>query len=358
MSVNLTPLSARSYSVGSAKDPYKKYWWVILGGFVMTGFWLFLPAMETPVGSVHVDLASKAGVDASSAEQNLDSADNPNGAAGGAIDLSMDGSKHKSKGDEESTSMLYQGADSAGAAAAGAPLGTATSASAASLAQQLKDAGKPKDASSGWNEKAQRGFDAPHLSGAALGGLGSARGGSSASAGGSGAFGIRGANVGLESAHGLHDDGSADVSAGFKALKSAAGAGSPSLKGSNEDMHAASSSVFDGKKGNVVAGAGTGAMASANAALNAAPADLKENDPTLSDKKLPDPPAAPTAAAKSQAMGEELLLMAATAVVGGVAGGVAAAIVGMMGSTLMQQQAASTAAQSSATTNQRLGTTQ
>jgi hypothetical protein len=352
MSVNLTPISARNYSVGSSKDPYKKYWWAILGGFVLTGAWLFLPAMETPVGSVHVDTASKASVDASSAEQNLDSADNPNGAAGGAIDLSMDGGGRKSKSDDETTSMLYQGSSESGAAAAGAPLGTATGASAASLAQELKNAGKPKDAS-GWNEKPQRGFDAPHLAGGALSGLGSAGGGSSASAGGGvfGAFGTRGASVGSEATRGLHDDGSAETSAGFKALKAAAGAGAgPNLKGSIEAMHAASSAVFDGKKGNAIAGAGTGAMSSANAALNAAPADLKQNDPSLDTKKLPDPPAAPTPASTGSSLVQTMVIMAATMAVGGIVGGVVGQMMPMMGMAMMQAQQ-----QQTATTANRLG---
>jgi hypothetical protein len=346
MSVNLAPLSARSYSVGASRDPHKKYWWAILGGFILTGVWLCLPSMETSVGSVHVDTTTKASIDASSAEQNLDSADNPNGAAGGALDLSMDGAKRKSKSDEEMTSMLYQGSSEPGAAAAGAPLGTATAASSASLAQQLKDAGKPKDAA-GWSEKAQAGFAAPHLSGGALGGLGSASGGSSASAGGSGgAFGFRGANVGSESAKGLHDDGSAETSAGFKALKSAAGSvGGPSLKGSSEDMHAAGSAVFDGKKGNVIAGKGTGAFASAGSALNAAPANLKQNDPTLDVKKLPDPPAAPTPASTGSNMAQQMLEMVAMAAVGGIVGGMAGQMIAMMGSTMIQQQQAAAAQQ-------------
>ena len=358
MSVILSPVSSRSYFVGSSKDPYKKYWWVILVGFSATGAWLFLPSMESSVGSVHVDTAARAAADAASAEQSLDSADNPNGAAGGAIDLSMDGAKHKGRSGDEMASMLYQGAGETGAAAAGAPLGTATAASAARLAQQLKDAGKPKDASaSSWNEKAQRGFDAPHLSGSGLGGLGSASGGSSASAGGVGVFGSRNASVGSELTRGLHDE--AETSAGFRSLKAAVAASAgPGLKGSNESMHSASSAVFDGKKGSVIAGAGTGAMSSANAALNAAPANLKENDPNLDVKKLPDPPAAPPPASSGQNMGQQMLMMVATAAVGGIVGGVAGQMVMMMGSMMMQQQATTQSQADLAKTQKNLGTSQ
>ena len=360
-SVQLSPISARSYSVGAAADPYKRYWWAILGGFIVTGAWLCLPIMETPVGSVHVDASAKAGAaDAAGSEQSLDGADNPSGAAGGALDLSMDGAKRKSKsGDEDMTSMLYQAAPDAGAAAAaGKPLGDATAASAASLAQQLKDAGKKTDAS-GWAEKAQRGFTAPHLAGGSLSGAGSASGGSSsASAGGnSGAFGTRGADVGFGTAHGLQGGGDSD---GFKALKaSASAAASPNLKGSNEAMKAGGNSAFDGSKGKPAAiGMGSGAMAQAGAALDAAPANLKANDPKLDAKKLPDPPSvAPPTASGDAAMAKQMVMMLAMAVVGGMVGGMAGQMVMMMGSQMIQQQQAQQAAAAQqAAVNKRMGT--
>jgi hypothetical protein len=362
MSVQISPISARSRSVGAANDPYKKYWWAILAGFVVTGMWLCVPVMETPVGSIHVDTAPKPGTGAAGAEQTLDAADNPSGAPGGALDLSMDGRRKSKSGDgEDMTSMLYQAVPEAGTtAAAGKPLGGATAAaSSASLAQQLKDAGKKTDAS-GWNEKAQRGFTAPHLAGG-LSGSGSASGGSSASAsassGNAGIFGAQTSQVGFGSARGLHDDGS--DSPGFAALKTAAGkAGSPNLKGSDEAMHASMSQSFDGGKGKPVATIGTGAMAQANAAYDSAPANLKANDPKLDSKKLPDPPTT-AAPPSSQDMTKQLAMMAATALIGGMIPGVGGQMVMMMGMMMMQQQqqaAAASAAQSSATTNQRYGT--
>ena len=351
MSVNISPIPARRMSVGAADDPYKKYWWVILGGFVLTGAWLCLPGMETPVGSIHVDTRAKA-VDVSGSDQSLDGADNPAGAPGGALDLSMDGAKHKSKsGDEDMTSMLFQAAPETGAgtaAAAGKPLGDATAASAsASLAQQLKDAGKKADAS-GWNEKAQRGFTAPHLAGASLSGSGSASGGSSASAGGgAGAFGTRNANVGFGTTQGLKDDGSAE-SAGFKALKASAGnAAAPNLKGSAEAMHASMSQAFDGAKGKAP-GAGMGAMSQAQAAYDAAPANLKANDPKFDSKKLPDPPSAPMPPSTGQDMGKQLAMMVGMALVGGMVGGMAGQMVMMVGTQMMQMQQQQAAADAAA----------
>ncbi len=362
MSVNLSPVSARRYSVGAADDPYKKYWWAILAGFVVTGGWLFLPMMDTPVGSIHVDTSAKPGADAAASDQSLDSVDNPSGAPGGALDLAMDGAKRKSKsGDEDMASMLYQPGPAAGAAAAGKPLGDATAASAASiasLAQQLKDAGKKADAS-GWTEKAQRGFNAPHLAGAGLAGRGAVSGGSCASAGGNGAFGLHNANVGFETAHGLQDDG-AD-SPGLKALKAAGGGAAPNLKGSDEALHAGGSAAFDGGKGKTAGstiGMGTGAMAQAHAALDAAPANLKQNDPKLNSKTLPDPPSAPPPPSSSN-MGQQMAMMLVGALVGGMVGGMAGQMIMMMGTTMMQQQQAQAAAAKSAastsTTNTRLG---
>ena len=380
MSVQLSPISARGFHVGTANDPYKKCWWAILAGFICTGAWLCSPLMEKPVGSVHVDTAAKGRVDAAGVEQNLDFADNPDGAPGGALDLSMDGAKRKSGdgsgsgGGDDMTSMLYQAPPEAGAAAgmaaASSPLGGAKSAPGSSLAQQLKDAGKKADAS-GWSEKAQSGFTAPHLAGG-LSGSGSAGGGgssASASAGGSSLFGSHNASVGFSAARGLHDDGVAE-SDGFKALKASAGAAAaPNLKGANEAVHAGMSQSFDGVKGKAPApaGMGSGAMAQARvAALDAAPANLKQKpNPQLDFKKLPDPPmAAPPPASSgssgsdNSAMIKQLVTMGATMAIGGLVGGMGGQMIMMMGMRMMmQQQATSAAASQQSTVNSRYGVT-
>ena len=347
MSVNLTPLSARAFSVGEADDPYKKYWWAILAGFIVTGAWLCFPLMETPVGSIRADATAKPAIDAAGSEQSLDSVDNPGGAPGGVLD----GASGKSG--DDMTSMLYQAAPEAGAAAAGKPLGDAK----ASLAQQLKDTGKKTDAS-GWAEKAQRGFNAPHLAGG-LSGAGSVGGGSGASAG-SNFFGSQNARVGFGSTHGLGGGGS--DSADLKALKASAGAAAANLKGSNESMHAGAGQAFDGGKGKGSGPIGAGAMAQANAALDAAPDNLKTSDPKIDPKKPPDPPAAAAAAPPASSgnnLGEKLVEMAATAAIGGLIGGVGGQMVMMMGTQLMQQQqqqqAAAAAAQQQSTVNGRYG---
>lgn len=351
MSFQLSAASPRmSVSVGAADDPYKKYWWAILAGLVLTGAWLCLPIMETPVGSARVD-TSKPAVDPN-AESSLDSVENPNGAAGGALDLSMDGAgKRKSRSDEAIASMLYQAPPEAGAAAAGAPLGAATG--SASLAQQLKSVGAKKPDDSGWGEKAQRGFAAPHLSGGGgLSGMGSASGGSSASASsGVSAFGASSAQIGLGSTRGLKDDGSADkMATGMQALRGAAQTSMAAAAAkSNDAARGGSGAMFDGSKGqNAGIGGPAGGDNGAYSALDAAPTNLKINDPKLMDKKeLKDPPAAdvPTAAGGND-MAKQLAMMAATAVIGGLIPGVGGQMAMMMGMMMMQQQQAKADAES------------
>lgn len=371
MSISLNPLPARRTTVGAADDPFKKYWWVILVGFGVTGTWMLAPMMETQVGSTHVDTAAKAASDPAGIEQNLDSA-GPAGAPGSALDLSMGGLKHKSRSDEEIASMLYQAPPEAGAAASGAPigaagaaagLGTASGSVSASLAQQLKDAGKAKS-SSGWDEKARSGFSAAHLSGSGLSGLGGSSGGSSASAGAGavGAFGYRNAQTGFESTVGLRDNG-AEAGPGMQGLRKAASAGPRGLTGSAESMKAAMGSVFDGtsKRGGAQIGpGGTGAMASAQAAYDVAPANLKVNDPKLNARTMTDPPVAATPqSTNSNDFAKQLAMMAATALIGGMIPGVGGQMVMMMGMMMMQQQqqqAAANAAAQQQNVHKRYGT--
>ena len=85
-------------------DPFRKYWWVVLVGFGLVGAWVCLPLMESGTGSVSGTAGAK------SAEQSLDSVNNPSGAPGSAVDLSMDGTgAYRKKGSEGPiASSLYQ----------------------------------------------------------------------------------------------------------------------------------------------------------------------------------------------------------------------------------------------------------
>jgi hypothetical protein len=368
MSITLSPLSTRRSAVGAADDPFKKYWWVILFGFGVTGSWIFLPMMESSVGSEHVSSSSKSSMDPSSAEQNLDSADNPNGAPGGALDLSMGGLKHKSRSDEAMSSMLYQAPPESGvvgASAAGAPLGLAGAISGASLslAQQLKAAGRQKDAA-GWGEKAQSGFSGAHLSGGGLPGAGSVSGGASSSGGGGGgAFGMNSAHTGSASTVGLHDNGGSDASGPGGSLgsrKSGAGAKAlGKLNGGAEALRSGVGGVFDGSgKGISIRDGMDNASAGLQAAYDEAPANLKLNDPKLNAKKLPDPPVVAPPTPPGPDMVKQLAMMAASAFVGGLLGGEAGQMVMMAGMMLMQQQqqkAAADAAKQQQVVNKRTG---
>ena len=82
-------------------DPFKKYWWVLLLAFGAVGAWLCSPLIGTQ-GSAGV--ARESGL--KSAEQSLDSLDNPSGAPGGPVELSMEGSYRKKKQDGPISSSL------------------------------------------------------------------------------------------------------------------------------------------------------------------------------------------------------------------------------------------------------------
>ncbi len=342
MTVQLSPMSPRTLSVGASDDPYKKYWLVLLIGFALTGGWLCLPVMETQVGSTHVD-TSKPAIDPNAA-QSLDSVDNPSGAQG--FSVSMDGVKRKMKSDEPVESMLYTAPGEApgGAAASGAPLGTATGgAASASLAQQLKDVGDKKDAAGGWNEKAQRGFTSPHLGGS-LSGAGGTSGGAGASAGVS-AFGTSNAQVGLVGTHGLHDDGSADKAAGGVAAlrKVAALSKQMAANRSGDGAVASGSRIFDGAKAQGIGSPVGPAGAASYEALDKSPMNLKLNDPKLDQKELKEPAAVDVPTAATNNMGQQLAMMAATALIGGLLPGTAGTMVMMMGTMMIQQQQAQAA---------------
>ena len=342
MSIALTTASPR-VSVASADDPYKKYWLAIVAGFGLTAAWLLFPTMGTQVGSVSVKVGGP-GTD-SGAEQSLDSPYNPNGAPGGALDISAD-AKKGAAGDNFSPSMLYQPPPQDKTAASPAAAGAATSASA-NLAQQLKAVGK-KDASGWGGEKAQRGFTMPHLSGGGFSGLGSSSGGSSASAsigGGMGAFGSRNAAVGSAATHGLRDDGSSALSGaagGLAALGRAAKQTQAAAKDISGDAAAGKlNSLFDGSKGRTNSiGAGGGALGGAYAALDtSAPKNLKLNDPKIDEKKLEAPPSAPVQTkANNNAMLMQLGFTLVGACLGGVVGGTAGQMIAMAAMQAGQQQ--------------------
>ena len=350
MSSSLSTVSPRTLSVGVSEDPYKKYWWVLLAGFAFTGLWLCLPMLGTPVGSVSVN-PDKGAAALASGEGGLDVAaagGNSGGIDGGrGYDLSM-GAGAQAKGEpvdgpDASGSSLYQApADATAGApvAGGAPLGTATGGSSASLAQALKNAGQGADPSGWGGEKARRGFDAPHLSGGGLGGLGGVSGGNGGSSGGMGAFGARNSQVGASAGQGLTQDGStsaapAGAGGSFAALQKISGSATKAARAAGSDAAAGGmNSLFDGAKARGGSGIGPASAAAnaAYAALNSAPANLKTNPSGLNQNgTLAPPPSAPVPpTASGSAMGQQLAMMAVGIVVSTVAGGLVSGLMGQM----------------------------
>lgn len=319
MSVTLSPIAPR-YAVSDADDPFKKYWWAILMGIVFTALWLLTPMLgEKSVGSTAID-TSKPKVD-ENVEQSL-SAD-----AGDGTYLSMEGSGKKRKADSLFGSSLYEAPPEVPAPAATAGSAALGSASGSTLADALKKVG---ESSGGWGEKAQKGFNIPKLAGGSLSGMGAAAGGK---AGGSSAFGSSNAKIGFAGTKGLSGGGgggdgdsdpAAPASKGLDALKAASAqsllaAGSKS----NDDSRSKMGMAFDGAKGGSKIGGGAAALGGGYAALDAAPANLKLDDPKLNEKKLTPPPGVDAGASdmKDSDMAKQIALQLVAGAIGGAIGG-------------------------------------
>ena len=74
-----------AFVIKQQADPFKKYWWLILLVFGLVGLWVCYPAFNSSSN------ASLAGAESGlhPVNQSLDSTQNPNGAPGGPVDLSM-----------------------------------------------------------------------------------------------------------------------------------------------------------------------------------------------------------------------------------------------------------------------------
>ncbi len=331
---------APRYMVTQADDPFKKYWWVILIGFGVTGMWLLMPMMgEKAIGSESVNRVEPKIDD--NAEQTFAPDDSgPN--------LTMDAIARKKKDDGLMGSSLFQplpdeegaGLDETKAAA------TAGSASVGggNLSNALK---KVADGNGGWGDKqAQRGFNSPKLSGSSLSGMGSAGGGRAGSAGGgSGAFGSKNANVGFGTTKSLTDgpEEKGAASKGMAALRSAAAQAQQGL-GSRSNDQASSSlrAAFDGSKGgNAIQGGGAAIAGGTYEALDSAPVNLKLSDPKLNEKKLEPPPGADVGQSDmdNSQFAKQLAMQMVGIVIGGAIGGPAGGMVSQVIMQAVQRQA-------------------
>ena len=326
--------------ISTTNDPFKKYWWVILVVFGLVGAFFGLSGAgsgDTPVAGGERGFKSS--------EQSLDASANPNGAPGGAVDLSMDGSGPYRKNDGGITSSLYQAsADEAPASSA-----TAKASGSANLANALKMVASKSNtgsADAGWGgEKAQKGFTGgPRLASAGLSGAGGVGGSLSASFSGGGgaeglsAFGNGKANTGVDFAKGLGGGASADpamknATASMKSLSSAANnAVSAASQKSNDLSAAMGSRSFDGSgnryfggRGSSAGGDGGGPVALGGAGiyakLDSAPKNLKGDAPKVDLKKI-QPPAAAPVAPPQKTMQEMIMQMVMTGLIGAVMQGI------------------------------------
>lgn len=350
-------------------DPFKKYWWVLLVVFGGGGLGVCLPGLSGGDGAGGSAGAAAAGdeglrtVDGSSAS--LDPVNNPSGAPGGAINLSMEGAGRKSGLGADGgglMSSLYEApqdqTSESAAAASGAAAGTASATAAPgggkrALADALRDISRKKSASadaSGWGgQKAQRGFTAPKGNFGGLSGLG---GGSSASgarlnAGGGAAGGGFGSSaeqrVGVSTARGLKDDGLGDGSTqvrSFNNLKAVNRAMNNAARGDMGSALAFSGRAFDGggAGGRISMTAGQAAD-SVGASLTAAPMNLKVNDPDANSFKFEPVPMteAPNMGDQQARMKQMMMMAVVMGVIGLATGGGAMAMAGPVMMMMMQQ---------------------
>lgn len=289
--------------IARGTDPFKKYWWVLLLAFGAVGGWVCLPALDGAGAGGGAAPAQESGL--KTADQSLDSAENPSGAAGSALE--MPGAHKKAADASGMGSSLYQAPDDASVAAS-----TAIVTPGSTFADALRDITRASSAKAavaasagkgGWGETPQRGFTAPKANFGAMSGFGGGSGSAAASSGGGAAggsvagFGGKGPNTGVSFAKGLKDDGSAAApgapNAVMRSLENAKTASVNAAGASSNDVaRAAGGASFDGGGGGRISGGGAseGATGGVYGKLDAAPANLKQNDPKLNQSKITPPP--------------------------------------------------------------------
>lgn len=316
-------------------DPFKKYWWVLLVVFGIAGAWICMPALQSKGIAGGASLATDASGGALMAEQGLDAVHNPDGARGGVVDLSMDGSGGRRKADGSTmTSSLYQSPEGSEAEAAPVDQVAAAASAEPNYADALKDVSKKKADPSGWGGvKAQKGFTAPKGNFSSLSGLqGGSSGGSAATSGG--AFGSASAKTGFASTRGLGADAPVgDGKAAMGMLKEARKLSALAASAKSLDAGSAMASrSFDGRAGSGSGIGGGGAPTGGTyGALDAAPANLKANDPSLDHFEVTPPPAAVQGDMEnSEEWKKQLLMMGLSLVVGGMFGPMAGMMMTMV----------------------------
>ncbi|MBI5631057.1 MAG: hypothetical protein HY921_09250 [Elusimicrobia bacterium] len=335
-------MTAISIGIRRDNDPFKRYWWAILLGFMAVGGWLCLPFLDSSGASTP---ALKEGA-LKSSEQSLDAVQNPSGAPGSAVDLSMEGGAYKKKNlDGPIASSLYEPPPEE--KPAGSPAGAGAAPASSNLASALTQVSQKTSASAdptGWGgRQAIKAFTPPKASFGSLSGLGSGGGSTGASSSGGGSFsassfGSSRANTGLESTRGLHGNpGDMKGAPAVKALQTAQSQGvSAAAQRSNDAAAAGGGYSFDGSGGRGAGipgqGSATGGASSLYADLDSKPMNLKANDANLDKKKIEPPPQAEAKEKKDpEEQRKQMMMMLMTMVVGGLVNGVMGGVMGAMG---------------------------
>ena len=326
-----------AFIIKQQTDPFKKYWWLILLAFGLVGLWVCYPAFNSSSS------ASLAGAEAGlhPVNQSLDSAQNPNGAPGGPVDLSMKSFEAYGKKalTDPFASLLFSPPPSAPAASAPSPKksGKKSSQWADALAS-LASQGQSQAAASA-RPVLSAAFPKGNFS--SLSGLGGsessdafAPSGAGNSSGGLSGFGARTPKIGISYAHGTSDSGPSQANGGgaMGALKNtAAQMKSAALALNGTQSSALASQAFDG------GAIGSGlikdpkGMSSAIGIGQGTPINLKANDPKLNQSKPKAVPAMPPPMMNQPSMMQQIMQMLMMAVVGGLAAGVGKGILGAIG---------------------------
>ncbi len=323
-----------TFIIKKQSDPFKKYWWLILLAFGLVGLWVCYPAFNSSSS------ASIAGAEQGlhPVNQSLDSTQNPNGAPGGPVDLSMKSFEAYGKKAliDPFASLLFS------------PPSTSKSAVASSPKKSGKKSSQWADALASLASRGQTGAAAaapPALSVAfpkgnfsSLSGLGGSEGSIAPSGGSSGGglsgFGSHTPKIGISYAHGTSGGGSSQSNGGgaMGALKNAAAQmKSAALALNGTQSGALSSQVFDG--GAIGAGLikNPKGMSNAIGIGQGTPMNLKANNPKLNQSKPNAVPAMPPQMAQQPSMMQQIMTMLMMALVGGVTGGVVKAVLGGIG---------------------------
>ena len=319
-------------TVRKGNDPFKKYWWVILLAFGAIGCWVCLPMMDTSIGSGSA--VREHGL--KSENQSLDSMNNPSGAPGSAVDLSMDGATRKKKLEDPSISHLYEpppeAAAPVGAAAPGAPI--APGSASASFADALREVSRKSDAKGWGGATPQKGFTPPKANFSGLSGFGSAGSGGSGASVSAGAFGTAVAKTAFATTRGLSGTDESQGSKGtpvMDSLKAAKSQGQAANIAKSADLaRSLSGARFDGSGGgSAISGDGAQSVGGSYSGLDAVPANLKPNDEDANAFKQEIVPAAVAPMDTSDEQKRQLVIALAGALIGGMIGGTAGNLIGM-----------------------------